>query len=100
MFYYYFYGKDKVLGKLEFGNLNYEFVYVICGVVDYLVVFGEKVGEMGSVCEKIEVVFVVIIVQENVLVEWLLSYLRLCNDCQIVGQLVNCDGLCVLIVFF
>lgn len=98
--YHYFYGKDKVPGKLEPGNPNYELAYATCGVVDYLVALGEKAGETGSVREKIEAAFAAITVQENALVERLLSYLRSRNDCQIVGQPVNRDGLRVPTVSF
>lgn len=98
--YHYFYGKDKVPGKLEPGNPNYELAYATCGVVDYLVALGEKAGETGTVREKIEAAFAAITVQENALVERLLSYLRSRNDCQIVGQPVNRDGLRVPTVSF
>lgn len=98
--YHYFYGKDKVPGKLEPGNPNYELAYATCGVVDYLVALGEKAGETGSVREKIEAAFAAITVQENALVERLLRYLRSHNDCEIVGQPVNRDGLRVPTVSF
>jgi len=84
--YHYFYGKDKVPGKLEPGNPNYELAYSTCGIVDYLVLLGEQAGETGPVRQKIEAAFAAITAQENLLTERLLSYLRSRNDCRIVGQ--------------
>jgi cysteine desulfurase family protein (TIGR01976 family) len=87
--YHYFYGKDKVPGKLEPGNPNYELAYSTCGIVDYLTALGEQAGEAGTVRQKIEAAFAAITAQENLLVERLLAYLRSRNDCRIVGQTVN-----------
>ncbi len=90
--YHYFYGKDKVPGKLEPGNPNYELAYSTCGIVDYLSTLGEQAGETGTVRQKIEAGFAAITAQENLLAEKLLGYLRSRNDCQIVGQAFNRDG--------
>lgn len=90
--YHYFYGKDKVPGKLEPGNPNYELAYSTCGIVDYLVALGERAGETGSTREKIEAAFAAITAQENLLADRLLDYLRSRNDCRIVGQPVNRSG--------
>ncbi len=90
--YHYFYGKDKVPGKLEPGNPNYELAYSTCGIVDYLSTLGEQAGETGSIRQKIEAGFAAITAQENLLTEKLLGYLRSRNDCQIVGQAYNRDG--------
>ncbi|MBN7808455.1 cysteine desulfurase-like protein [Agrobacterium rosae] len=87
--YHYFYGKDKVPGKLEPGNPNYELAYSTCGIVDYLTALGEQAGETGTVRQKIEAAFAAITAQENLLTERLLSYLRSRNDCRIVGQTTN-----------
>ncbi|MCL6654632.1 cysteine desulfurase-like protein [Agrobacterium rubi] len=89
--YHYFYGKDKVPGKLEPGNPNYELAYSTCGIVDYLTTLGEQAGETGSVRQKIEAAFTAITAQENLLTERLLSYLGSRNDCRIVGQVSNQD---------
>ncbi len=89
--YHYFYGKDKVPGKLEPGNPNYELAYSTCGIVDYLAALGEQAGETGTVRQKIEAAFAAITAQENLLTERLLSYLRSRNDCRIVGQITNHD---------
>jgi cysteine desulfurase family protein (TIGR01976 family) len=90
--YHYFYGKDKVPGKLEPGNPNYELAYATCGIVDYLAALGEKAGQTGSVRQKIEAAFAAITAQENLLTERLLAYLRSRNDCRIIGQTTNRDG--------
>jgi cysteine desulfurase family protein (TIGR01976 family) len=90
--YHYFYGKDKVPGKLEPGNPNYELAYSTCGIVDYLTALGEQAGETGTVRQKIVAAFEAITAQENLLTERLLSYLRSRNDCQIVGQSFNRDA--------
>jgi cysteine desulfurase family protein (TIGR01976 family) len=87
--YHYFYGYDKVPGKLEPGNPNYELAYSTCGIVDYLVSLGEQAGETGSVRQKIEAAYRAITAQEDALTERLLTYLRSRNDCMIVGQSVN-----------
>jgi cysteine desulfurase family protein (TIGR01976 family) len=90
--YHYFYGKEKVPGKLEPGNPNYELAYSTCGIVDYLTSLGEQAGETGSVRQKIEAAFAAITDQENVLTQRLLTYLRSRNDCRIIGQAANRDS--------
>jgi len=90
--YHYFYGKDKVPGKLEPGNPNYELAYSTCGIVDYLTTLGEQAGETGTVRQKIVAAYAAITEQENALTERLLAYLRSRNDCHIVGQSFNRDG--------
>ncbi|MBL4786463.1 MAG: aminotransferase class V-fold PLP-dependent enzyme, partial [Cohaesibacteraceae bacterium] len=50
--YHYFYGKDKVPGKLEPGNPNYELAYSSTGIVDYLIETGEQAGATGSDRDK------------------------------------------------
>jgi len=84
--YHYFYGKDKVPGKLEPGNPNYELAYATCGIVDYLSTLGEQAGETGDTRAKIEAAFAAISAHEAELSERLLSYLRKRNDCQIIGS--------------
>jgi cysteine desulfurase family protein (TIGR01976 family) len=90
--YHYFYGKDKVPGKLEAGNPSYEMAYSVCGIVDYLTELGERAGGTGTVRDKIVAAYDAIAAQENALTERLLTYLRGRNDCVIVGQDDNRDG--------
>ncbi|AXV17578.1 cysteine desulfurase-like protein (plasmid) [Neorhizobium sp. SOG26] len=90
--YHYFYGKDKVPGKLEPGNPNYELAYATCGIVDYLLALGEQAGESGTTRQKVEAAYAAITAQENQLTDRLLGYLRSRNDCHIVGQSLNREG--------
>ena len=90
--YHYFYGKDKVPGKLEAGNPSYEMAYSVCGIVDYLTELGERAGGTGTVRDKIVAAYDAIAAQENALTDRLLRYLRGRNDCVIVGQDDNRDG--------
>lgn len=90
--YHYFYGREKVPGKLEPGNPNYELAYSTCGIVDYLVALGERAGETGSIRQKIEAAYGAITAQEDALTERLLTYLRSRNDCMIIGQSLNRDS--------
>lgn len=90
--YHYFYGKDKVPGKLEPGNPSYEMAYSVCGIVDYLTELGERAGATGSVRDKIVAAYDAITHQENALTDRLLTYLRGRNDCVIIGQDDNRDG--------
>ncbi|GAA0621337.1 cysteine desulfurase-like protein [Thalassospira tepidiphila] len=94
--YHYFYGKDKVPGKLEAGNPSYEMAYSVCGIVDYLTELGERaMGDKsgtGTVRDKIVAAYDAIAAQENALTDRLLRYLRGRNDCVIVGQDDNRDG--------
>ncbi|WP_417836289.1 cysteine desulfurase-like protein [Thalassospira tepidiphila] len=90
--YHYFYGKDKVPGKLEAGNPSYEMAYSVCGIVDYLTELGERAGGSGTTRDKIVAAYDAIAAQENALTERLLTYLRGRNDCVVVGQDDNRDG--------
>ncbi|THV24188.1 cysteine desulfurase-like protein [Peteryoungia ipomoeae] len=97
--YHYFYGRDKVPGKLEPGNPNYELAYSTCGIVDYLVNLGEQAGETGGPRRKIEAAYAAIAAQEDALTERLLTYLRSRNDCMIVGQSATTDNRVPTIAF-
>ena len=46
--YHYFYGKEKVPGKLEPGNPNYELAYAPMGIVEYLAALGDAPGRHGG----------------------------------------------------
>jgi cysteine desulfurase family protein (TIGR01976 family) len=84
--YHWFYGKDKIPGKLEPGNPNYELAYSTTAVVEYLVALGTRLGATGSNREKLEAAFDGITAQENLLADRLLSWLSARNDCHIVGR--------------
>ncbi|MEP2680266.1 MAG: aminotransferase class V-fold PLP-dependent enzyme [Sulfitobacter sp.] len=89
--YHYFYGKDKVPGKLEPGNPNYELAYSATGIVGYLMALGEHEGAEGSARDKILSAYAAITRQEDMLTDRLLTYLRGRNDCRIIGPDSN-DG--------
>ncbi len=87
--YHYFYGKDKVPGKLEPGNPNYELAFSAVGIVDYLVALGEHCGATGTRRQKIEHAFTAIARQEDALTDRLLAYLNGRNDIRVIGQTAN-----------
>jgi cysteine desulfurase family protein (TIGR01976 family) len=87
--YHYFYGRDKVPGKLEPGNPNYELAYSTVGVVDYLAALGETTGAEGSKREKLVAAFDAIARHENMLTDRLLTYLDGRNDCRVIGKARN-----------
>lgn len=87
--YHYFYGKDKVPGKLEPGNPNYELAYSTVGVVDYLVALGEQTGASGSRRDKLVAAFDRIRQQEDMLAGRLLDWLNARNDCRVIGKSRN-----------
>lgn len=79
--YHYFYGKDKVPGKLEPGNPCYELVWGAAGIVDYV----EGLSG-GSGRAAIEEAFEDIAAHEAEIGERLLSWLRQRNGVRIVGH--------------
>ncbi|MEP6831039.1 MAG: cysteine desulfurase-like protein [Rhizomicrobium sp.] len=80
--YHYFYGRDKVPGKLEPGNPCYELAWGAAGIVDYFDALGGRTGDRIA----IERAFAGIATHEAALGERLLAYLRARNDIQIVGR--------------
>lgn len=87
--YHYFYGKDKIPGKLEPGNPNYELAFSSVGIVEYLVALGEHEGATGSDRNKIETAFSAIARQEDALTDRLLAYLSARNDVRVIGDTQN-----------
>lgn len=83
--YHYFYGKDKVPGKLEPGNASYECAYSVVAIRDYFA----GLGSSGSARDKLEQGFGAITAQEDALVGSLLSYLTQRNDCTVFGTTRN-----------
>lgn len=84
--YHYFYGKDKVPGKLEPGNPSYECAYSTLAIRDYFAGLG---GTAPDTRTKIEAGFAAVTAQEDALVERLLSYLTARNDCRVFGATKN-----------
>ena len=84
--YHYFYGKDKVPGKLEPGNPSYECAYSTLAIRDYFAGLG---GAAPTQRASIETGFAAVTAQEDALVERLLSYLTARNDCSVFGATTN-----------
>jgi cysteine desulfurase family protein (TIGR01976 family) len=84
--YHYFYGKDKVPGKLEPGNPSYECAYSTLAIRDYFAGLG---GSAPTQRESIEAGFAAVTAQEDALVDRLLSYLTARNDCRVFGATTN-----------
>ena len=85
--YHYFYGKDKVPGKLEPGNPNYELAYSTDGIVDYLATLGEQQGATGSRRDKLSVGYGAMTQQEDQLTARFMSWLTARNDCRVIGTI-------------
>lgn len=90
--YHYFYGKDKVPGKLEPGNPCYELAYSTVGVLDYMCRLAKHHGATGSSRDLVEAAFRVMTQQEDILVNQLLTYLNGRNDCKVIGATKNVDS--------
>lgn len=84
--YHYFYGKDKVPGKLEPGNPSYECAYSTLAIRDYFAGLG---GVAPTPRAALEAGFAAITGQEDALVDHLLSYLTARNDCRVFGATTN-----------
>lgn len=78
--YHYFYGKEKVPGKLEPGNPNYELAWGTAGIVDYFEELGGGVGR-----QAIERAFAAVAEHEEAIGGRLLDWLRRRNGVRIVG---------------
>lgn len=87
--YHYFYGREKVPGKLEPGNPNYELAYSTVALVDYLEALGVRAGASGSPREKVEAAFRAITAQEDALTGRLLDWLGTRNDVRVIGDARN-----------
>ncbi|SDL64996.1 cysteine desulfurase-like protein [Paracoccus chinensis] len=87
--YHYFYGKDKVPGKLEPGNPSYESAYSTDGIVDYLTTLARHHGATGDRRALVAAAYELITAQEDLLTDRLLSWLSSRNDCRIIGEAAN-----------
>ena len=83
---HYFYGEDKVPGKLEPGNPNYELAYSCAGVIDYLEGLAAAHGINAKGRAAVEAAFDIIADHETALAERFLAYLRSRDDVTIVGD--------------
>ncbi|MCA0942623.1 cysteine desulfurase-like protein [Salipiger pacificus] len=98
--YHYFYGKDKIPGKLEPGNPNYELAYSTTAVVAYIQELGRRAGSQAEGRALFEAGFEAIARQEEVLTNRLLDWLRGRNDCRVIGDATNEGNLRVPTVSF
>lgn len=83
---HYFYPDDKVPGKLEPGNANYELAYSCLGIIDYLQAFAKAHGVEAEDRTAIEAAFEIMAKHEAELAEHLLEYLRNRDDVTIIGD--------------
>ncbi|GAB2203799.1 cysteine desulfurase-like protein [Roseibium sp. ROS1] len=86
--YHYFYGKDKVPGKLEAGNPNYELAYSLTAITAYLQELGKRCGAPASSEPRalIETAFSAIAAQEIALTQRFLDWAKQHPDITIVGR--------------
>lgn len=92
--YHYFYGKEKVPGKLEAGNPNYELAYALTGIVSYLQELGRNCGAPAQSTPRaqIETAFSAITAHENALTDRFLDWARGRPDIEIIGQETTARG--------
>ncbi|WP_339515169.1 cysteine desulfurase-like protein [Pseudomonas sp. RL_15y_Pfl2_60] len=83
---HFFIGRDVLPYKLQPGNLNYELSYGCIGISDYLIDIGRRLGAQGSERELMQAAFDAFEVQENLLAETLLAYLREAPGVRIIGK--------------
>lgn len=83
---HFFIGKDVIPYKLQPGNLNYELSYGCIGISDYLIDIGRKLGATGSERQLMQAAFDAFEVQEDLLAETLLAFLRDTPGVRIIGK--------------
>ncbi|MDN5569507.1 MAG: aminotransferase class V-fold PLP-dependent enzyme [Paracoccus sp. (in: a-proteobacteria)] len=90
--YHYFYGKDKVPGKLEPGNPSYEVAFSVDGIVEYLTGLASHHGITGDNRALGVAAYDLITQQEDMLTDRLLGWLTTRDDCQVIGDVTNRDS--------
>ncbi|WP_428673732.1 cysteine desulfurase-like protein [Roseibium sp.] len=92
--YHYFYGKNKVPGKLEAGNPNYELAYSLTGITAYLQELGKKSGAPAAAAPRalIEAAFAAISSQEIALAGRFLDWADQHPDITIIGRKTAGNG--------
>ncbi len=80
--YHYFYGREKVPGKLEPGNTNYELAWGSAGIVDYLDDLGGGTGDRAAITRAYDAMAE----QERAVGSRLLGFLGSRNDVRIIGR--------------
>ncbi|MEE4015152.1 cysteine desulfurase-like protein [Roseibium sp. FZY0029] len=86
--YHYFYGKDKVPGKLEAGNPNYELAYSLTAITAYLQDLGKRSGAPASSSPRalIEAAYSAMAAQETALTSRFLDWANRHPDITIIGR--------------
>ena len=92
--YHYFYGKDKVPGKLEAGNPNYELAYALTGITAYLEELGRRCGAEEGAAPRalIETAFSAIAAHETLLADRFLAWANGRKDITVIGEATTRSG--------
>lgn len=83
---HFFIGQEVIPYKLQPGNLNYELSYGCIGISDYLIDIGRRLGASGTQRELMQAAFDAFEVQEDLLAETLLAFLRETPSVRIIGK--------------
>lgn len=83
---HFFIGKEVIPYKLQPGNLNYELSYGCMGINEYLLDIGQRLGASGSPRQIMQAAFDAFEVQEDLLAEILLGFLRETPGVRIIGK--------------
>lgn len=83
---HFFIGQEVIPYKLQPGNLNYELSYGCIGISDYLIDIGQRLGANGSERQLMQAAFDAFEVQEDLLAETLLAFLRETPGVRIIGK--------------
>ena len=79
--YHFFYGRDKVPGKLEPGNCNYELAWGCTGIVDYFDALGGGTGDRAAITTA----FAAVAAHEEALAARLLDWMGQHGKITVVG---------------
>jgi cysteine desulfurase family protein (TIGR01976 family) len=83
---HFFIGQEVIPYKLQPGNLNYELSYGCIGISDYLIDIGQRLGASGTPRQLMQAAFDAFEVQEDLLAEILLAFLRDTPGVRIIGK--------------
>ncbi|MFJ7885625.1 cysteine desulfurase-like protein [Pseudomonas sp. NPDC096917] len=83
---HYFIGQDVLPYKLQPGNVNYELSFGCIGITDYLLDISSRLGAQGSERKRMQAAFDAFEVQEDLLAERLLAFLRQREGVRIIGK--------------
>ena len=83
---HYFIGPEVLPYKLQPGNVNYELSYGCIGIHDYLCHIGRSLGVQGSNRALMQAAFDAFEIQEDLIAERLLGWLRERRNVRVIGQ--------------